>query len=66
MIRATARVENPDAVELTCTITMTAGHWRDVMRQLGHQYPAWAFSAVIADAIGKTVGGVSHAHEVKP
>ena len=47
------KVENPDAVEMTLTLTMPLGQWRRLKEQLGNAWPAWDVGSAIREMITK-------------
>jgi hypothetical protein len=53
-IKAEARVEAPDDVNVTVSITMTAGVWREFQHQnRSGSWPSWAVAEAVRDAITK-------------
>lgn len=52
-MKARIHIDNPDAAEVTITLSMTLGQWKQVLSELGDGYPAWKVKAVIQDAIQK-------------
>lgn len=43
---------NPDAVEVTVSITMTAGKWRQLLAQMDrNRYPSWEVASAIYHAV---------------
>lgn len=65
-MRGKVEVCNPDKVELTLTLTLTVGEWREIMRELPQKWPHWQLGGIIADAIGKTVGRIETIAEASP
>lgn len=53
MARVTAKVLNPDNIEVTMSITMTIGHWKVLREQMGTEWPAWDVGRQIRDTISK-------------
>jgi hypothetical protein len=53
MIRTSARVTNPDDVEVTMTVTMTAGEWTRLACELSGDWPAWSFRQAVKEALEK-------------
>lgn len=45
------RIENPDAVQMTLTMTMTAAEWKELRDQLKSTYPSWKLSSAIANMV---------------
>jgi hypothetical protein len=52
VITATARMEKPDDVLVSITLTMTAGEWRRLTELMPRdQHPAWVVSWAIVKAV---------------
>lgn len=47
------RIENPNDVEVTLTITMTAKKWCELRDQLSESYPSWHLSSLITKSLAK-------------
>jgi hypothetical protein len=47
------KVENPDGIELTLTMTMTLGQWKELRGQLAGKWPAWDLGNAIREMIQK-------------
>ena len=45
------RIENPDNVQMTLTVTMTAGEWKTLRDQLQTTYPSWKLSSAISNMV---------------
>jgi len=50
-VRATFRIQNPDEVMATVTVSMPIKQWRELRGQLSDKWPSWDFARVIGDAI---------------
>jgi hypothetical protein len=51
VITTEMQVVNPDSVNLSLTITMSLGEWKQLRDQLARTYPSWR----LAETIGETV-----------
>jgi len=49
----TLKVEKPDAIEMTLTMTMPLGHWKKLKNQLANNFPAWDLSTAITEMVNK-------------
>lgn len=47
-------------IPMTMEITMPLAEWRNLMRQLGQNYPSWAIGREIAEAIGRVTRAVDN------
>lgn len=45
------KIERPDDVEVTLTITMTAKKWCEIRDQLANKYPSWQLSSLITNTL---------------
>jgi hypothetical protein len=63
-VRARAQIESPNAAELTLTLTMRVGEWKDLAALLPEQWPAWPVASLIRKAIRGTIEHVETAREV--
>lgn len=45
------RIEEPNEVSMTLTVTMTLSHWRELQSQLQSKYPSWKLSAAISEMV---------------
>ena len=45
------RIENPDDVQMTLTVTMPARDWKVLREQLQTTYPSWKLSSAIANMV---------------
>lgn len=53
-MRTSARVEKPEDVEVTISVTMPVSEWEKLRGQLpAREWPAVNFSNAISDAVGK-------------
>jgi hypothetical protein len=43
--------ENPDSIEMTMTITMSLGKWRELRKAIKEQYPGWEFANAISEMV---------------
>jgi len=55
MIRAQAKVTNPDEVVLEMTFTATVREWRAVQLQMTQEWPSWDFARAIREVISDSV-----------
>lgn len=46
-MRSTFKVEKPDTIELTMTITMSLKDWKQLSKDLQNTYPSWTLSGEI-------------------
>lgn len=49
----TLKVEKPDGIEMTLTMTMTLGQWKELRAQLAGAWPAWELGSAIREMIQK-------------
>ncbi|MDD1789041.1 hypothetical protein [Burkholderia gladioli] len=61
-MKAKFKIERPDDVPMTLTLTMTCGQWKTLQAQLDSAYPSWKLSSMISEMVhqasttfGKTV-----------
>ena len=52
-MKFTTHVPEMGNIDLTIEITMKVDEWRDLMRQIGTNYPGWKFAAEVASVIGR-------------
>ncbi|MFM0058559.1 hypothetical protein PQR64_23335 [Paraburkholderia phytofirmans] len=45
------RIENPDDVQMTLKVTMTAREWKTLREQLATTYPSWKLSSAITNMV---------------
>lgn len=53
MVKADARIMDPDDVQVSVTITATAKEWRlfaEQLDSLGNTWPGWQFASVVSRA----------------
>lgn len=50
-MKTTMRVERPDEIEASITITMKVKDWRELQRQLAKDWPSWRLSSQITDLV---------------
>ena len=53
MMKTSLKCENPDDIEFTMTITMSAEEWERLRDQLVTAYPSWRLSGAISDLLGQ-------------
>lgn len=46
-MKANLKVEQPEAIEMTLTITMRLGEWKSLSHQLQDHYPSWKLGEAI-------------------
>lgn len=51
-MRSTFKLDNPDDMQATMTLTMSVKEWRQLRKQLSDSWPSWDFSRQIGDLIG--------------
>lgn len=47
------KIESPDEVEVTLTITMTAKQWCEIRDQLADKWPSWQLSSMITKTLAQ-------------
>jgi len=63
MIRATARVTNPDSTEITIELTMTAAKWTTIRNVLSRApYPCGHLSEAISKSLRAILAQVTDEH----
>lgn len=50
-MRTAFKIEAPDDVPMTLSVTMTLRQWRELRSQLQSTYPSWKLSAVINEMV---------------
>ncbi|MBN3777401.1 hypothetical protein G3O06_07530 [Burkholderia sp. Ac-20345] len=45
------KIQRPDAVPMTLTMTMTLGEWKNLQQQLSTTYPSWKLSTNIGEMV---------------
>jgi hypothetical protein len=50
-MRTSIKVENPDDVLMSMTITMTVKQWTELQQQLQNTWPSWVLSSRITTLI---------------
>jgi len=68
MIRGTVRLEDPDSMEATVSITMTIKQWKEVRDQTSdvQMHPTSILRHIIWSVISKAEQGFGEAEEVSP
>ncbi|WP_186065956.1 hypothetical protein [Burkholderia gladioli] len=56
-MKAKFKIERPDDVPMTLTLTMTGGQWKRLREQLTNIYPSWKLSNTI-DAMVRQASAV--------
>lgn len=51
MLKARVRIEQPEDVRLTLTVTLPLKEWKRLIDQLGNQHPSWALEQVAREAV---------------
>ena len=51
-MKARMKIESPDEVMVTLTITMTAKKWCELRDQLKTDWPSWELSSAITNLLG--------------
>lgn len=46
-MKAKFKIERPDDVPMTLTLTMTGGQWKKLREQLATTYPSWKLASTI-------------------
>lgn len=59
------KIENPDAVLMTLTVTMTAAKWKQLRGQLDSTYPSWQLSRAIREMVDSADAAFSATTEVE-
>lgn len=49
--RGTFKATQPDAIEMTLTLTMPLGQWRELRDAQDKKYPGWRFAGLISRMI---------------
>ena len=50
-MKAKFKIENPETVEMSLTITMPVSDWKRLNAQLATDYPAWKVGRAISDMV---------------
>lgn len=50
-VRTRFKIDKPDAMEATLTVTATVSEWRELRDQLGERWPSWDFARQIGNVI---------------
>lgn len=45
------KIEDPNEVSMTLTVTMTLAQWRALQSQLQSKYPSWKLSSAITEMV---------------
>lgn len=56
MIDIKARINEPEDVEATLTISMTLKEWIELAEQLSDAHPSWKLTSAINDVVYKVKG----------
>lgn len=65
-MKVSSRIQNPESVEMTLTLTMTVGRWLQLKGQLeAAAWPATELRCAISEAAGNVVNCVFNGPEVK-
>lgn len=61
-MKVTARIENPDAIDVTVSVTLRVADWDNFSEQLGKaglkaNFPFWKMLQTISTATGKAKAG---------
>lgn len=62
---ARMKIEKPDDVEVTLTVTMSAKKWCELRDQLKSEWPSWELSSAISNMLGNVRKIVWDESEVK-
>ena len=52
-MKAKFKIERPDDVPMTLTLTMTGGQWKLLREQLASTYPSWKLASTIDAMVGQ-------------
>jgi hypothetical protein len=50
-MKAILRINDPDSIEFTLTVTMPLREWKRLREQLKHEYPAFKLSDAISEMV---------------
>jgi hypothetical protein len=59
------KIENPDSIPMTLTITMPAAKWKQLRAQLETTYPSWQLSRAISEMVDSADAAFSATIEVE-
>jgi hypothetical protein len=66
MLKATATVVDPGAVQMTISLTMTVAHWQQIQKTLadatGNYWPNGVTAGLIRRTLDKALGQVTETH----
>lgn len=63
-LKATIKIQRPEDVEVSMTLTMPLREWIELQTQLPSKYPAWRFSAAINALVSQAKAQFTVEHEV--
>jgi len=63
MIRSSARVSNPEAVDVQITLEMTVGDWRRAALLLDQGHPGYDLARIIRKVVATVDEQLSETHE---
>jgi hypothetical protein len=52
-MRGTFKIEKPEDIDLTLTVTMSLREWRVLKDQMTSDHPSWKLRGLIGDAVRK-------------
>ena len=52
-MKAVLKIDNPDEVQATVTLTMRLKEWKELSAQLDSSYPSWKLSEIINGLVSK-------------
>lgn len=55
-MRSQLKIENPDRIEFTLTMTMSLSEWKELQGQLDGNYPSWKLSHQISSMVSQATG----------
>ena len=65
MMRGTGKLVNPEATQLTVTLTAPVSEWRTLHMQLSKEvWPSWQFGGMLRDLLDKTLARTDAEYEV--
>lgn len=65
-LEAKFKIEKPDEVVATLSITMSVKEWCELRDQLSDRYPSWRFSSAINNLVNTANKVFRAEHEVQP
>lgn len=62
-MKGSVRVDNPDVVEVTVTLTMPVSDWRELIEQAPERWPSTALTRLVKNALYEQFGRLTKVQE---